>query len=373
MRIKTTDAPELRSTSSQPIRLPIEGMHCAGCAANVERALAGVHGVDTVSVNFAAEEATVGLAEDAVAVSDLVMAVEHAGYGVRESTIELSVTGMHCASCVNSVETELSAVPGVVEAAVNLADETARVRVIPGVVDSDALIEAVGRAGYGAEIISAGAREDEARAAERDAEVASLKRRFWVAAVLSLPLIVFEMVPHLLGRVGVDPGLLTLDPWIQLALTTPIVAYSGATFYRSAWNGIQHRAADMNTLIAVGTGAAFAYSLVATVGPNVFRSAGIEPAIYYESAALIITLILLGRWLEARAKGRTGEAIRRLLDLQPPTARVRRDGAEVEIAVEDVGPGDGVVVRPGEKIPVDGELIEGHSAVDESMLTGESI
>ena len=368
-----TDRIESKSTRSGRIRLPIEGMHCAGCAANVERALAGVEGVDTASVNFAAEEATVALDEGAAAVSDLVTAVERAGYGVRETSIELSVAGMHCASCVNSVEAELTAVPGVLEAAVNLADETARVRVVPGAVEPEALIEAVGRAGYGAEVVSAVAREDETRTAARDAEIGALKRRFWVAAGLSLPLIVFEMVPHLLGRGGLDLGLPMLSPWIQLGLTTPIVAYCGWPFYRGAWNGLRHRAADMNTLIAVGTGAAFAYSLVATVAPNVFRTAGIEPAVYYESAALIIALILLGRWLEARAKGRTGEAIRRLLDLQPPTARVRRDQTEVEIAIEEVVPGDEVVVRPGEKIPVDGEVLEGHSAVDESMLTGESI
>jgi len=364
---------ESASTRSQRFRLTIEGMHCAGCAANVERALGGVEGVETATVNFAVEEATVALEKDAVTVSDLVTAVERAGYGVRETSIELSVAGMHCASCVGSVEAELAAVPGVVDAAVNLADETARVRVVGGTVRPETLMEAVRRAGYGAEVISAGTREDEARAAARDAEVASLKRRFWVAAVLSLPLIVFEMVPHLLGRIGLDLGLPMLSPWIQLGLATPIVAFSGWPFYRGAWNGIRHRAADMNTLIAVGTGAAFSYSLVATVAPSVFRAAGIEPAVYYESAAVIITLILFGRWLEARAKGRTGEAIRRLLDLQPRTARVRRDGSEMEIAVEDVVPGDEVLVRPGEKIPVDGEVLEGHSAVDESMLTGESI
>jgi Cu+-exporting ATPase len=348
-------------------------MHCAGCAANVERALGGVDGVDTATVNFAAEEATVALEEDGAAVSDLVTAVERAGYGVREASIELSVTGMHCASCVGSVEAELAAVPGVVDAAVNLADETARVRVVASTVEPTTLIEAVRRAGYGAEVMSAATREDEARAAARDAEIAALKRRFWVAAVLSFPLIVFEMVPHLVGRIGLDLGLPMLSPWIQLALATPIVAYSGLPFYRGAWNGLRHRAADMNTLIAVGTGAAFAYSLVATVAPRVFRTAGIAPAVYYESAAVIIALILLGRWLEARAKGRTGEAIRRLLDLQPPTARVRRNGIEMELSVEDVVPGDQVLVRPGEKVPVDGEVLEGQSAVDESMLTGESI
>lgn len=373
MRWSTTDVAEPTSPGLRPIRLSIEGMHCAGCAANVERALAGVEGVATATVNFAAEEATVALEEGSAVVSDLVTAVEHAGYGVRETSIELSVTGMHCASCVKSVETELSAVAGVLEAAVNLADETARVRVVPGTVEPDALVGAVARAGYSAAVISVAARDDETRAAARESEIASLRRRFWVAAGLSFPLIVFEMVPHLLGRVGLDLGLPMLSPWIQLGLTTPIVAFSGWPFYRGAWNGIRHRSADMNTLIAVGTGAAFAYSLVATVAPSVFRAAGIEPAVYFESAALIITLILLGRWLEARAKGRTGEAIRRLLDLQPPTARVRRDGTEVEIAIEKVVPGDEIVVRPGEKIPVDGELIEGHSAVDESMLTGESI
>ncbi len=354
------------------VRLPIEGMSCAGCAANVEKALAAVPGVESASVNFAAEEATVTTGPDGPDAGALGEAVQSAGYGVRARQIELSIAGMHCASCVGKVEAELAAVPGVLEANVNLAAESARVRAAAGV-DPDELIQAVERAGYEAEVLSGAEREDEAREADREAEIGGLKRRFWISALLTAPLVVFEMVPHLLHRVGVDPGLPILDPWLQFALATPVMAWAARPFFSGAWNGLKHRSADMNTLIAVGTGAAYAYSVVATALPGVFRSAGIEPAVYYESAAVIVTLILLGRWMEARAKGRTGAAIRKLLDLQARTARVRRDGEEVEIPVEDVAEGDEVIVRPGEKIPVDGVVLEGHSAVDESMLTGESI
>ncbi|MDX1662019.1 MAG: heavy metal translocating P-type ATPase, partial [Gemmatimonadota bacterium] len=359
-------------SAERRVRLPIEGMSCAGCAANVEKALAGVAGVDSASVNFAAEEATVTTGDDGPSAGALADAVEDAGYGIRTRDVELSITGMHCASCVGKVEESLAAVDGVLEANVNLAAESARVKATAGV-DSAELVDAVERAGYEADVLSGAEREDEAREAAREAEVEGLKRRFWISALLTAPLIVFEMVPHLLHRIGVDPGLPVLDPWIQLALATPVMAWAARPFFVGAWNGLKHRSADMNTLIAVGTGAAYGYSVVATVTPGVFRAAGIEPAVYYESAAVIVTLILLGRWMEARAKGRTGAAIRSLLDLRARTARVRRDGEEVEIPVEEVDEGDEIVVRPGEKIPVDGVVIEGHSAIDESMLTGESI
>jgi len=227
--------------------------------------------------------------------------------------------------------------------------------------------------GEAREIGDAGLAEAE-REASRSSELASLRRRWLVAFALWIPFGIFEMVPHLLMLAGVPVhGWPTLPPWLQLVLATPILAYSGRHFFVGAWKGVKHRSADMNTLVATGTGAAYAYSAAATLAPDVFRSAGIEPHVYFEAAATIVTLILLGAWLEVRAKGRTGEAIRELLGLQPEAARVRRGGVEVEVPVEQVKVGDVLVVRPGERVPVDGEVIEGRSAVDESMLTGESM
>jgi Cu+-exporting ATPase len=359
-------------SAGRSVRLPIQGMDCASCAAKIERALAAVPGVDRAAVNFAAEEATITLAPGAA--PDLAARVRDLGYRVREREVELAIEGMHCASCVQKVERELAALPGVLAATVNLAAETARVRTVPGAVETGDLLGALERAGYEArEIGDAGLAEAE-REASRSSELASLRRRWLVAFALWIPFGIFEMVPHLLMLAGVPVhGWPTLPPWLQLVLATPILAYSGRHFFVGAWKGVKHRSADMNTLVATGTGAAYAYSAAATLAPDVFRSAGIEPHVYFEAAATIVTLILLGAWLEVRAKGRTGEAIRELLGLQPEAARVRRGGVEVEVPVEQVKVGDVLVVRPGERVPVDGEVIEGRSAVDESMLTGESM
>ena len=301
-------------------------------------------------------------------------AVERETRAVREHEIELAVEGMHCASCVARVEAELAAVPGVTAASVNLASDTALVRAIAGTANRRELVEAVRRAGYDAQPVTGATREEEARRAERVREETRLGRRFWVALIFTAPLVVFEMVPHLLAPLGLHfAGWPVLAPWTQLLLATPVVLYSGQRFFRGAWNGIRHRTADMDTLIAVGTGTAYAYSVIVTLAPGLSRAAGIEPTVYFEAAATIVTLILLGTWLEARARGRTGEALRALLDLQPERARIRRDGREIEMPAEEVEPGDVLLVRPGERIAVDGEVVEGRTTVDESMLTGESM
>jgi Cu+-exporting ATPase len=347
-------------------------MDCASCATKIEKALRTVPGVDAAAVNFAAEEATVALAPGAA--PDLTGVVEDLGYRVRRRDVELSIEGMHCASCVQRVESGLAAVPGVVSAAVNLASGTARVRTVAGGAEPDDLAEAVRRAGFEARVAGDAASAEAERDAARTEELASLRRRWLVAFVLWLPFGAFEMVPHLLMLAGVHlAGWPALPPGLQLALATPILAYSGRHFFQGAWKGLKHRSADMNTLVATGTGAAYLYSAVATLAPGVFQASGIEPHVYFEAAATIVTLILLGTWLEVRAKGRTGEAIRALLGLQPRVARVRRGELEVEVALEDVRPGDVLVVRPGERVPVDGEVVEGRSTVDESMLTGESM
>ena len=272
--------------------------------------------------------------------------------------VDLPVSGMSCAACARSIENQLAATAGVTSAHVNFATSTATVEFDPARTAVRNLVDAIEELGYGVPQPLAGedAGEDvEEQARER--EYAALKRRLWLAAAFTAPVVVLGMWPGLMH--------LAATSWIQLALTTPVVFYAGAPFYQGAWTALRHRSANMNTLIALGTGAAFLDSLVVTV------RGGHE--VYYEAAAAIITLILFGRVLEARARGKASEAIRHLRELQPKTARVVRDGAEHDVPIEQVRVGDMVVVRPGEKIPVDGVVREGDSAVDESMLTGESM
>jgi len=291
---------------------------------------------------------------------------------------ELAVSGMSCAACVSRVESSLARVEGVNKAGVNLATNRATVDYDPAATGVDALIKAVAAAGYAARDTStAGLSSEAVRAMEaaesraRRDEYNALKRKFLIAAALAIPVLIIAM-SH--GRVS------ALDfagaNWVQLILTTPVVVYCGSQFYRGAWASLRHRAADMNTLIALGTGAAFVYSVIATIRPGAFVQHGQHGAmvpVYFEAASVIIALVLLGRLLEARAKGRTSEAIQRLVKLQAKTAHVLRDGREIEVPIEDLIRGDTIQVRPGERVAVDGIVIEGRSSIDESMLTGESI
>jgi Cu+-exporting ATPase len=287
---------------------------------------------------------------------------------VGTQRVDLSVGGMHCGACAARVEKALSRVPGVESANVNFATETATVQCDPSQVSVSGLCTAVEEAGYSATPPRemAGAATDEERAV-REAEYAALRRKFRVSAALTVPIVVISM------------AMLEFPfrNWLLLGLSLPVLFWAGGDIYRSAWAALKHRAADMNTLVALGTGAAFLYSLVATIWPHAFMATGRVPSgraeVYYEAATVIITLVLLGRLLEERAKGQTGEAIRRLIGLQPRTARVIRDGREVDLPVEQVVVGDIVLVRPGEQVPVDGRVVDGASAVDESMLTGEPI
>ncbi|HTQ54053.1 MAG TPA: heavy metal translocating P-type ATPase [Bryobacteraceae bacterium] len=262
--------------------------------------------------------------------------------------VDLPVSGMSCAACARSIENQLAATPGVAAAHVNFATSTATVEFDPRRAAVRNLVDAIEELGYGVP------RAEEDTQAQ---EYAALRRRLWMAAAFAAPAVVLGMIPGFMRWAAM--------PWIQLALTAPVVFYAGAPFYLGAWTALRHRSANMNTLIALGTGAAFLYSLAVTL------RGGHE--VYYEAAAVIITLILLGRVLEARARGRASDAIGRLRELQPKTARIERGGAELDVPIEQVRVGDIVVVRPGEKIPVDGAVLAGESAVDESMLTGESM
>lgn len=359
------------SALTTAISLPIEGMTCASCVGRVEKALGKVEGVDSVTVNLATERADIKV-RGPVNRQALVNTVEAAGYSVPATAFDLAVEGMTCASCVGRVERALKAVPGVAEATVNLATERAHVR---GSVDSNTLVAAIAAAGYAARAIDAGASADDEAANERkDVERAAIKLDLTLAAVLTLPVFVLEMGSHLIP--GVHELILrnigTQWNWyIQFVLTTLVLAVAGARFYRLGIPALFRLAPDMNSLVAVGTFAAYAYSLVATFAPSLLPPGTVN--VYYEAAAVIVTLILLGRFLEARAKGRTSEAIKRLVGLQAKTARVQRDGTVLEIPIADVVAGDIIEVRPGERIPVDGEVTQGLSYVDESMITGEPI
>jgi Cu+-exporting ATPase len=347
----------------------------------VERALAKVPGVESAQVNLATERATVALDPAAPAsVEALRAAVEGAGYGVGLETVVLPITGMTCASCVRRVERALGKVPGVVSARVNLATERATVDLLPGVATPEALRRAVEAAGYGvgdagggaaaADATSPAAEAADAEQARRAAELRALGRKALVSGVLAALLMALALVPmDLLERVVPRQGVLLL----MFLLATPVQLWGGWQFYVGAWGALRHRTANMNTLVAVGTSAAYLYSVVVTFAPDLLATGTPMPEAYYDTAAVIITLILLGRYLEARARGQASDAIRRLMGLQARTARVVRDGAEVDVPVESVVVGDVVVVRPGEKIPVDGVVESGRSTLDESMLTGESL
>ena len=355
--------------SVETLSLPVQGMTCASCVGHVERALTRVDGVTAARVNLATERATVEFAENGAGVEDLVSAVHDAGYDVPTEKLNLSIGGMTCASCVSHVERALDKVEGVLSAAVNLATERATVEFIPGLAELADLKRAVADAGYQAYEIETETEtgEDRERAA-RQREYKALRLRFSVAAVLALLALVltFQAWFPLLRDIPRQTVFVLL-----FLVTIPVQFWAGWRFYRGAWGALKHKTADMNVLIAVGTSAAFFYSMAATFVPQIFPEGLAE--VYYDTAAVIIALILLGRLLEARAKGQTSEAIRKLMGLRAKTARVVRQGQEVDIPVEEVRVGDVVIVRPGEKVPVDGNIIEGYSTLDESMVTGESM
>ena len=359
--------------SKDAITLPIEGMHCASCVGRVEAALGKVDGVAGAAVNLAAGRATVQPGEGGTPDHGaLVQAVETAGYKVPAASTTLAIEGMHCGSCVGHVERALQGVPGVAEASVNLATERATVR---GTAPRAELEAAVARAGYGARAVDqvGPAGSDEA-AARQEAERTGLRRDLLVAIALALPVFILEMGSHLVPgmHAWVERTIGLQNSWyFQFALTTLVLAWPGRRFYTAGIPALLRLAPDMNSLVAVGTLAAWGYSVVATFLPGVLPAGTVN--VYYEAAAVIVALILLGRWLEARAKGRTSEAIKRLVGLQPRQARVTRNGQVVEIPIDEVTGGDLVHVRPGERVPVDGEVVEGTSWIDESMITGEPL
>jgi len=355
---------------SKTISLPVEGMSCATCAGRVERALRAMPGVASANVNLATERADLTLSEP-LQRTDLVMAIEDLGFDVPAQTTELKIDGMTCASCVGRVERALMETPGVEFVSVNLATERATVR---GAVDPETLIKTVDNLGYEAQLSLHSMSFNDETAEKRALETARLKRDVMIAFVLTLPVFALEMgakmVPGMHEFIATSLG--TQTNWlIQFALTTLVLLGPGLQFYKKGIPALLNGTPDMNSLVAVGTSAAYLYSVIATFFPGILPDGTIH--VYFEAAAVIATLILIGRFLEVRAKGRTSEAIKRLLGLQAKTARIRRDGDSVEVSISDVALGDVVDVRPGERLPVDGEVIEGASYIDESMITGEPI
>ena len=333
----------------------VEGMTCASCVTRVERSLAAVPGVSEASVNLATEAASVR-ADGSVGLEALRAAVVKAGYGVAEQNVQLLIEGMTCASCVARVEKALKKVPGVLSAEVNLATESATVTMVGGVATAEQLAAAVEKAGYAARV-----RTDEASSPAP----ARPGAQWWpiaLAAALSAPL-ALPMFGLLFGRHWM------LDGWLQWALATPVQFWLGARFYRAGWKALRAGTGNMDLLVALGTSAAYGLSVFQLLRHGEHAMAHL----YFEASAVVITLVLLGKWLEARAKHQTSEAIRALNALRPDTARVRRDGREQELPIAQVRSGDTVVVRPGERIPVDGVVLEGSSEVDESLITGESL
>ena len=354
-----------------PITLSVEGMTCASCVGRVDRGLHSVEGLSDIAVNLASETARF-TADTPEQVAQAAQKLDDLGYPARRQTVTLNIASMSCASCVGRVDRALAAVPGVVEVNVNLAAETARITYLEGATDPAALMRVSEEAGYPATLAEATATQD--RTARKEEEAAELRRRVFIAAALALPVFLMEMGGHMIPAVhhAIAMTIGQQASWlIQFALTTAVLLGPGRQFYLKGLPALLRGAPDMNSLVAVGTGAAYLYSLVATFLPALLPDA--VRAVYFEAAAVIVLLILIGRWLEARAKGRTGAAIQKLLGLQAHTARVLKDGEAVEVEIDSLRPGDLILVRPGERIAVDGEVTEGDSHVDESMITGEPV
>jgi Cu+-exporting ATPase len=359
------------------IELGVQGMTCASCVGRVERGLMKVEGVQSATVNLATERATVTY-DPAVATPQILLdKVKDVGYDPVVSHIELGVQGMTCASCVGRVERGLQKVDGVLNATVNLATERASIAYLPSSVSPGQLKAAIRDAGYEVLEQEAGlSREDQEREA-RAREVTHLRGQVLFSAIFAVPLLLLAMLPMLVPAVNdwlmntFGMGVMTTLNWVMLALALPIQFGPGRRFYRLGWKSLKSKSPDMNALVMIGTTAAFLYSLVATVAPGIFPEGTAH--VYYEASGVVITLILLGKYFEAIAKGRSSEAMKKLLSLQAKTARVVRNGQELDLPTDDVLVGDLISVRPGEKIPVDGEVVSGNSFVDESTITGEPV
>ncbi|MED1725267.1 heavy metal translocating P-type ATPase [Brevibacillus parabrevis] len=356
------------SAKTAEATVPISGMTCAACALRIEKGLKKLDGVETANVNLALEKSTVVFDPAKTSLDDIRSKIEALGYGVVADKVELNITGMTCAACSTRIEKGLNKMPGVLKANVNLAMETATVEYDSSQVGVSDLVRQVEKLGYQATRKEEGKEEEQVD--RRMAEIKRQTQKFWISLVLSLPLL-WSMVSHFSFTSFIWLPDFLMNPWVQLALATPVQFIIGAQFYAGAYKALRNKSANMDVLVALGTSAAYFYSLYVAISSIGSHAHMLE--LYFETSAVLITLILLGKLFEAKAKGRSSEAIRKLMGLQAKTAAVVRDGVEITIPVEEVRPGDIVNVKPGDKVPVDGIVLEGQSAVDESMLTGESI
>jgi P-type Cu+ transporter len=352
--------------AEEKVTLPVTGMTCANCAMNIERAVKKVPGVRQVNVNFASEQASVSFDSKDVSIQALIEKIKEAGYGVAQADVEIPITGMTCANCAMTIERTLKKkTRGVTDASVNFASERAHVRFIPSLTTLDDIIAAIEKAGYGAIRPDEAIEEEDAELQARRAEIKDQTFKFMVGIIFTTPLFVLSM--------GRDFGLFgswshaSWVSWMFFALATPVQFYTGLDYYTGGWKSLKNRSANMDVLVAMGSSSAYFYSLALLFFPVLGHH------VYFETSAVIITLVKLGKMLEARTKGRTGGAIRKLMGLRPKTATLLVDGEEKEIPLSQVKVGDEGVVRPGEAIPVDGIVLDGESGVDESMLTGEPI
>ncbi len=363
------------------IDLSIGGMTCPHCPPMVEKALKDITGVVDAHVNLTSATARVDYDPDQATVSDIAGAIRSAGYSVGVSKTRLRIKNMHCSSCVIRIEHALAMTPGVVSARANLGPNAVDVEYQPGVADLESIKRAIESAGHKieepkpAEIKAALEKNEDPEDAARHREYNTLMRKFWFAAIVAAPVMGLsypDLIPGL--REWMPAGSETRRiVWALLGvLTLPVLLWSGSQFFSGMWDGLKHRSANMHTLIAIGISAAFLYSVFAVAYPGMFPSVELAE-VFWDVTAVVVALVVLGLALELKAKGRTSEAIKKLISLQAKTARVIRDGKEIDLPVEEVVKDDVVIVRPGEKVPVDGELIEGSSAIDESMITGESI
>jgi Cu+-exporting ATPase len=345
----------------------VTGMTCAACAVRIEKGLKKLEGVKEVNVNFALERASVDFDPKVVDVSKMEQQIEQLGYGTIKESADFEITGMTCAACAARIEKGLNKMDGVMKSTVNLALETAHVEFSPTGVTTEEIINKVKQLGYGA--ISKGD-QNEQETDHRQREIAKQKQKFIISAILTFPLL-WSMVSHFSFTEFLWVPDSFMNPWFQFILATPVQFFIGKHFYVGAYKALRNGSANMDVLVALGTSAAYFYSLYLTVVNMVNPHHMIE--MYYETSTVLITLIIMGKWFEALAKGRTSEAIKKLMGLQAKTAIVVRDGNEMQIPVEQVIVGDIVLVKPGEKVPVDGEVVEGRSTIDESMITGESL
>ncbi len=357
-------------TDEKQLTLPVLGMTCANCVASVERNAKKVAGVNDAVVNFASEKVLLKYDPAVAQPEAIIERIHRAGYEVPTATMELPLLGMTCANCAGNIQRALNKVDGVLEANVNYANEKATVNYVVGVTNRPELVAAVRKAGYDVVEATAGEELEDAEAAAREAEIRHQQKRFLVGAIFTIPLLILSM--------GRDLGLLgqwshaNWVNWLFFALATPVQFYVGKDYYVGAYKSLRNGSANMDVLVALGSSAAYFYSVAVLIALTM-GSTALGMHVYFETSAAIITLIVLGKVLEARAKGRTSEAIKKLMGLRPKTARVVRGGVEKDIPIEEVAVGDTIVVRPGEKIAVDGQVIDGRSAVDESMITGESL